>query len=201
MEFYIVNNSRFDDNGFAYGEKIGEVITGNAVKCKECGSYLTGFEWLPPHTVKLSKGKMGDVIFGTFNHFLVSEKFREIYTKHAFHGILSFEPVSIFQLGKEVVKQYYYPKIILSEVLVDIEKSEIIFDGKEQCSTCQKAGRIIKKINGLYFKSDEKIESDIFCTKMLPGDVLFSGQLKEVAKDLLNLSFIDAKHYVPSWII
>lgn len=72
MEYYIVNNRRFDNTGYAYGEKKGEIVTGNATKCEECGSFLTGLEWLPPFEVKLSKGKLGDVIFGTINHFIVS---------------------------------------------------------------------------------------------------------------------------------
>lgn len=201
MQFYVIKNSRFDDNGFSYGEEKGRVNTGLAIYCKECNSPLTMLEWLPPFEVKLSKGKLGDVIFGTYSHFLVSEKFREIYAKSLFNGILSFEPVTVFQQGKKIAIKYFYPKIILSDALVDIERSSIIFDGNEQCSTCQKAGRVIKKIQGLYFINEEKIKCDIFCTKMLPSNVLFSRQLKEATKDLLNLSFTKAEQFVPSWII
>ena len=42
---------------------------------------------------------------------------------------------------------------------------------------------------------------DIFSTKMLPGDILFSKHFKDATKDLLNLSFTTAKQYVPSWVI
>jgi len=201
MEFYIVNNSRFNNNGFAYGEEKGNVNTGDAIFCVECENPLTMLEWLPPFEIKLSKGKLGDVIFGTFNHFIVSEKFKELYQKNKFTGILTFESVTIYQKGELLIDKYYYPKIVLSDVHIDIEKSGIIFEGVEKCSTCQKAGRVIKKIKGLYFSNEEKIEYDIFCTKMLPGDMIFSKQFKDATKDLLNLSFTEVEQYVPSWII
>lgn|SRR5690606_5589059 len=201
MEFYIVNNSRFNNNGFAYGEEKGNVNTGDAIFCVECENPLTMLEWLPPFEIKLSKGKLGDVIFGTFSHFIVSEKFKELYQKNKFTGILTFEPVTIYQKGELLIDKYYYPKIVLSDVHIDIEKSGIIFEGVEKCSTCQKAGRVIKKIKGLYFSNEEKIEYDIFCTKMLPGDMIFSKQFKDATKDLLNLSFTEVEQYVPSWII
>lgn len=201
MRFYVVNNRRFDNTGFAYCEEKGEIVTGDAVKCAECGSFLTGLEWLAPYEVKLSKGKLGDVIFGTIEHFLVSEKFKVLYQKNSFTGILTFEPVTIYQKGERLIDRYYYPKIVLSDVHINIEKSGIVFEGVEKCSTCQRAGRVIKKIKGLYFSIEEKIEYDIFCTKMLPGDIIFSKQFKDVTKDLLNLSFTEVEQYVPSWVI
>lgn len=114
---------------------------------------------------------------------------------------MTFEPITIYQKGKQIIDKYYYPKIVLSDVHIDVLKSGIVFDGTEECSTCQKAGRIIKKIKGLYINSGSKTNYDIFCTKMLPGDIIFSERFKDVAKDLLNLSFTEAKQFVPSWII
>jgi hypothetical protein len=201
MGFYVVKNYRFDNNSFAFGEQKGKVIRGNAIKCEDCGSYLTMLEWLPPIEVKLSKGKLGDVIFGTFNHFLVSEKFLEIYNKGNFNGILSFEPAKLFQDGKQLKNKYFYPKILLSEVLVNIEPSRIEFNSIGHCSTCQKAGRIIKSIKGLYLVKEEEIDTDIFCTKMLPGSILFSERLKQNCEDLQNLSFVKSHEYVPSWVL
>lgn len=201
MKFYVVYNFRFDKTGFAYGEKKGKINRGKPIKCEECGSALTMLEWLSPLKVKLSKGKLGDVIFGTFSHFIVSEKFKEIYDKNNFNGVLSFEPVSIYQKGQLISDKYYYPKIILSKTLIDIEKSGVIFEGIEQCMACQKAGRVIKKINGIYFVDEIGIKEDIFCTKLLPESIIFSEQFKEAAKKLLNLSFTEAEKYIPSWII
>lgn len=201
MAFYVVENHRFDKNGFAYGEEKGHINTGDAIYCPECKSPLTMLEWLPPYEVKLSKGKLGDVIFGTYSHFIVSEKFKEQYCKNGFTGILSFEPITMYQKEKLITDRYYYPKIVLNNAYVNIEKSGIVFDGFEECSNCQKSGRVIKKIKGLYLSNEGEIECDIFCTKMLPGDILFSERFKDTAKDFLNLSFTDATQYVPSWII
>lgn len=93
MRFYVVNNTRFDSNGFAYGEEKGEINTGDAIYCPECKRPLTMLEWLPPFEVNLSNGKVGDVIFGTYSHFIVSDKFKRIYENDNFQGITSFEPV------------------------------------------------------------------------------------------------------------
>lgn len=201
MEFYVVKNTGFAENGFAYGEEKGKINTGNAIKCEECGSFLTMLQWFSPYEIKLSKGTLGDIIFGTYSHFIVSEKFKELYCKNRFSGVSTFKPVVLYQKGRRVTEKYYYPNIILNNIHIDIEKSGIVFDRFEECSTCQKAGRIIKKIKGLYFSNEEKVEYDIFCTKMLPGDILFSKRLKDTTKGLLNLSFTEAKQYVPSWII
>lgn len=92
-------------------------------------------------------------------------------------------------------------KIVLSNVSIDIEKSGIVLDGFKECSLCQKAGRVIKKIHGLYIEDREKVEDDIFCTKMLPGTVVFSERFKEIAKHLTNLTFTEAEKYVPRWVI
>lgn len=201
MNFYVVNNNRFDDNGFAYGKEKGKIITGNAIKCEECGSFLTGLKWLPPLEVKLSRVKLGDVIYGTFDHFIVSERFKDIYDKNNFSGIKSFESVVLYQKGEQITEKYFYPRITLSDTHIDIERSGIVFDGIGECSTCQKAGRVIKNMKGLYISDKLKINSDIFCTKMLPGEILFSENFKEATKDLLNLSFRSAKEYIPSWVI
>lgn len=201
MKHYVAINYRFDDTGFAFCEEKGIIRTGAAIKCEECGSFLTDLEWLPPLEVNLSKGKVGDVIFGTIKHFIVSEKFMNLYAENRFKGILSFESVTLYQKGAKLSAAYYYPKIVLSDVHVDIKKSGIVFDGVKECSTCQKAGRIIKKMKGLYLIDESQIKDDIFCTKLLPGDVVFSEQFKNAASGLSNLSFIEAQEYVPSWII
>ncbi len=201
MKFYVVRNHRFDKSSFAFGEEYGNINTGNAIKCEKCGSFLTMLEWLPPFEVKLSKGKLGDVIFGTYNHFIVSEKFKELYFENKFTGITKFEPVILYHKGNKINDKYYYPKLVLCDVHIDIKKSGIVFNGIEECSTCQKAGRVIKKIKGLYFIDEDKVKYDIFCTKMLPGDILFSEKFMVATKDFMNLSFTEAKQYIPSWVI
>ena len=120
MEIYVINNSRFDNNGFAYGQEKGDVNTGACIFCEECKSPLTMLEWLSPFEVKLSKGKLGDVIFGTYSHFIVSDKIREIYVANTFSGVLTFEPVALYQQGHKLADTYFYPKILLSDIQVDI---------------------------------------------------------------------------------
>lgn len=201
MAFYVIENHRFDKNGFAYGLEKGKVNTGEFISCEACKSPLTMLEWMAPFEVNLSNGKLGDLVFGTYSHFIVSENFKEIYCKNGFNGILAFEPVTLYLRGVRIVERYYYPKILLSNAPIDIHKSKILFEGTEECSICQKAGRVIKKINGLYFADEDIIKCDIFCTKILPNEIIFSELFKDAIKDLSNLSFKESNLFVPSWII
>jgi len=191
----------FEENGWVYGEEKGVIKTGKAIKCLECGNYLTSLEWLPPLEITLSKGQIGDVIFGTFNHFIISDKFKDIYENNGFSGVISFEPVKIYQKNNLVNKSYFYPRINLCEIDTDIEKSEIVFSGKKQCSKCQKAGRGIKKMKGLYLIGDKKIKDNIFCIKMLPGDIIVTNKFRMATKELSNLSYTLAENYKPNWLI
>lgn len=201
MSFYIINNIRFDDNHFAYGEEKGEIKTGDAIYCKECGTPLTMLEWLPPYEIKVSKKVLGDFIFGTFTHFIVSAKFKELYEQHKMSGIKSFSPVKIYYKGKLLDNEYYYPKIVLSNAKVDLVKSRLKFEGYEECDTCQKAGRVIKDMKGLCFENDDSIKEDIFFTIMLPGDVLVSERFKSLLIGLTNLFLTEASEFKPSWIL
>jgi hypothetical protein len=201
MEFYVVNNRGFANSGFAYGERSDDTQFGEAMKCEECGCFLTSLEWLPPLKVDLSKGKLGDVIYGTLNPFIVSENFKEVYESGNASGILEFRPVTIYRKGQQVHEQYYLPKIAFSGVHVDLEKSGVVQEGgTKKCSTCQKADRGLINIEGVYFSDEEVIKEDVFMVKMLPSEVFFSKRFKEAVMELTNLTFIDAKEFVPIFI-
>ncbi|PKA23062.1 hypothetical protein [Leptospira levettii] len=200
MRYYVVNNTRFDKTDFAFADRNGKVNLGVALKCEECSSYLTSFEWLPPLEAKLSKGILGDVIFGTHNHFIISEKFRSIFLDNNFKGIMSFDQVTLYQNKKVISQKYYYPRIVLSNVKIDLIKSGVEFDGNGQCNLCQKAGRTITKMKGLCFDEKNEIDTDIFITKLLPGDIVFSERLKSASTEITNLTFFESDKFIPNWL-
>jgi hypothetical protein len=198
MGFYVVNNTGFTANGFAYAMQRGMVKTGNAVKCEACGGFITMLEWLPPLEVNLYGRKVGDIIFGSVTHFIVSEKFKELYEKNGFTGIIEFRPIAMYKRGKLVEGNYFLPKIDFSSAKVDLERSGIVSKTEEDCCpVCQQAkGRDVRKINGIYLLDEDNIQEDIFCTKALFGKVIVSNKFKETMNDLSNLSFIEVTQYV-----
>lgn len=201
--FYIINNTRFDKSQYSYGTEKGKINTGNAIFCEECKSALMGLEWLPPFDIKVSNGKIGDFIFGSFPVFICSENVVSHYEKNSFKGIEEWHKVNIFK-GKELLsdKRYYYPKVTLSNIRVDIDQSKILFNGNNNCCKCQKAGRIITKMEGVLFEKNEGPSTDIFITKMLPGTVIISENAMNsiLRSDLTNISFVKAEEFKPTWL-
>jgi hypothetical protein len=89
MTFFTFDPNRFDDNKYAYAEPIEPISYGPADVCPQCGRYTSHLKWLPPRNIKLSKAAVGDFVFGSFDYFLVSERFVEAYKTSSLSGIVS----------------------------------------------------------------------------------------------------------------
>jgi hypothetical protein len=201
VKFFVIRNKRFDDSQFAYGEEFSKANTGDAVHCPECDCALTMLEWLPPFEIRVSKKKVGDVIFGSHSHFIVSANFKELYQKQELTGIDSFEKVNIYNRGKQLDLEYYFPRIFLSLAHIDLQHSGIEFKGTKTCNTCQRGGRLFEDMRGLVWQNPHQIQKDIFCSVILPGDIVVSANGKSVLSQLSNLEFIEADKYRSSWIL
>lgn len=203
MAFYIVDNPRFDDSEFAYGEDVDEINLGSALKCDLCGSTLSSLKWLPPHEIRVSRKKLGDFIYGTFPNFIVSARFESLFEKEGLTGIESFKAVTIYFRKKPLDEPYFLPEIAMSNVLIDLEESGFEFEGDERCPACQKAGSIIRKWTGIVFENAEEIDLDIFITKVLPGVVCVSQRFRDfvVENHFSNISMIEAANYGTTWTV
>lgn len=196
MSFFVVNNTRFDLGEYAYGEHLYiKYNTGPAKTCRECGNILTNREWLSPYEIKVSKKKLGDVIYGTWNHFIVSQKFKDIYEQNNCTGITSFNRVIIYFRGKQLDEKYYYTKLILSEVKTNLIKSNVKIDKQDRCNTCQLGSANLDSIDRLIFENEEIITEDIFATMILPGHLIFSERLKKLTENLNNITFTEANDF------
>lgn len=197
---YVVNNSRFDSGNFAYGEETGHRNLGDALKCPSCCKFVTAKQWLPPYSIKISQNEIGDVVFGSFDNFIVSKRFVDTFRANRLNGINRFEPVSILYRNVHTAQEYFYPQIQLLYHKIDLEKSGIgLTEGKE-CEYCQRSGRNIKAMRGLVFLGDRDIEDDIFNPVFLPGTIVVSSRFKSVMETMSNLTFISAEDYIPSYL-
>ena len=201
--FYIINNHRFDKNGFAYGE---ERINnrGDCLYCPECADIVSLLQWMPPYEVNLSGGKFGDFVFGTIDTCLVSNKFKQIYEENGFRGIENFEPCVLYKRNKKLDLQYYYLKIPLINARVNIKKSKMVFENEKgkkvypNCSTCQRAGEL-KDMRGFFLEKESIITEDIFIP-YFTSEIFFSERLKQATSELTNLKLIEANKYIPIYI-
>jgi len=202
MKYYIINNELFDNTEFAYSERFGKINSGEAIRCNECGSFLSMLKWLPPYQLKVSKKNLGDFIFGTQNGFVLSEKAKTLFEQSGQKGLNNFKKVELYYKMVKLESNYYYPEITLSDVRINIKKSGLRFDSQKECDCCQKAGRIIKDMKGVFFENENQINEDVFFTKMLSGTITVSENFISFVNKykLTNLKFIEVEKYIPVWL-
>lgn len=201
MNFYVINNNLFDDDFFAYGEDFGDLNLGPTLKCEVCGCNLTSLQWLPPYEIRVSRKKLGDFIFGTFENFMVSSRFRKQFEKEGLKGIRSFRPISLYFRKKLLDEEYYFPEIELADVAIDWEQSEVVFDGDKECPKCFRAGRIVTGMKALIFKQPDKIDLDIFNPQSFTELVVSERFRDFVSRNkFTNLLMIESSKFKPSWI-
>lgn len=202
MAHYFVENPRFDTSEFGYGDHFGATNFGPAQVCESCGSFLTMLRWISPHRMKVSRRTLGDFVFGTFVNFIVSSRFRALYQQEQLTGIQAFHPVEAYFRSSRLAESYFYPEIIMSDARIDLELSGFEFNnGQSECEACQKNGRIIRKWDGVYFEQPDKIDFDVFNTKVLGETPVVSERFKEVVQGhrLSNISLIISSKYSTTW--
>lgn len=201
MHFYVVSNPRFNDDKFSYGEQPDDFNKGSALKCEECGNYLTMLKWLPPFNIKVSKNFLGDFIFGTYPGFIVSSKFKSLYEKAGLSGIIEFNSVTLYYEGKHLEVEYYYPEIVLSDAKVDLDKSGIEYNPVELCPKCQKGPMRFSNMKGLFFTDENKLLYDVFNNNVVGREVVSENfKIFIERNNISNLSLIEATNYKPSWV-
>jgi hypothetical protein len=158
-------------------------------------------KWLPPHAIRVSRYRVGDIIVGTFVNIIVSSRFKFLFEQSKLKGIESFHPVAVYLRKDLVDEEYFYPAIEMSNFLVDLTKSGFEFEGSKRCSACQKGGSVIRKWKGIIFERPEEIDLDIFNIKVLGETPIVSQRFYDFAVEhqFSNLAMIDASKYGTTW--
>lgn len=207
MDFYVIDTSnRFVDKIYAYGEELNHE-TGDFLKCKICGVPVSMREWLSPRTVKLSKPKYGDFIFGTFSTFLCSERFKDLYTKSKLKGIIDFQPVDILKINRKKANSpepptYFNVVIAIGEGRIDEIKSKMVKEyDQPKCNYCMSG--IIESFEGVYIDVKTWDGKDIFYPRGLPGTIVITSHFYDflVKNNFTNISVVPSKEYKPKWIL
>lgn len=200
MQFYIMQNKRFNDVDYAYGEQI-DLRTGDFDKCEFCGLPISMRKWLQPRKVKLSKPSFGDFVYGTFPAFLVSERFREEYNRSGLNGILNFDEVEVVKVNNKRFDllnppQYYHVTIVRSKSLIDEELSKLVRDGEPECNVCRTGG-ILQSLDGIFLLPGTWGGEDIFYANGLSGIIITSNRFREfvLSNKFTNVNLLPSEDY------
>jgi hypothetical protein len=139
----------------------------------------------------------------TGDELLVSERFKETYTRAGLTGLLSFEPVLVIKVKRHRKfigdpPRYFVADVVRSETTVDVEASEKEWDGGEEaCPVCfhRKGGTFVRQ-KRVVIKSETWTGHDIFHAR---GGARFvaSKRMKEIceANGITNAVWIPASEY------
>jgi hypothetical protein len=177
---------------------------GPAPLCPGCGGFIGLLQWLPPFRVELETwGKeFGDVMH-TGDELLVSEQFKETYTRAGLTGLLAFEPVEVIKVKRHRKfmgdpPRYFMADVVRSETTVDVEASGKEWDGGEEaCPVCfhRKGGTFLRQ-KRVVIKPETWTGHDIFHAR---GGARFvaSKRMKEIceANRIKNAVWIPASEY------
>lgn len=177
---------------------------GSAPRCPVCGEVIGLLRWLPPFRVELETwGKEFGDVMQTGDELVVSERFKEIYTKGNLTGLLGFEPVEVIKVKRhrKLVREpprYYMAEVVRSETTVDVAASGKEWDGgEEECPVCfhRRNGTFLRQ-KRVVIKSGTWTGHDIFHAR---GGARFvaSNRMKDIceANGIKNVVWIPAGEY------
>ncbi len=201
MKLYVLDKrNRFNDSDYCFAEPVDQK-TGDFEKCESCGLAVGSRQWLPPHIVKFSKSTCGDMVFGSFTTFLVSDRFKKAFEESGMTGVKSFEPVKILKVrGKDIstldLPDYYYVTLARSRARVDDSLSELVREGDVSCELCR-GGGIIKSFRKIVLERETWDGGDIFFSSGLPGTIITSNRFFEFVQEhgFTNVKLVMAEEY------
>src|SRR5262245_23837030 len=177
---------------------------GPAPRCPACDKFVGLLRWLPPFRVELDTwGKEFGDVMDTGDELLVSERFKEMYTKANLTGLLGFESVEVIKVKRHrkligEPPRYFMAEVVRSETTVDVVASGKEWDGgEEECPICfdRKGGTFLRQ-KRVVIKSGTWTGHDIFHAR---GGARFvaSKRMKDIceATSIKNTVWIPAGEY------
>jgi hypothetical protein len=175
---------------------------GDAPRCPKCRNYIGGRKWLPPYRVELELvgGGFGDVVFGTRDSVLISERFRDLFQAAGLRGLEGFDPVEVVRVkgarkAKEQSPRYYRVDIARGQASIDDVASGIERDRPVTCDLCRASGP--RRAKRLALVPGSWSGADIFYAHGLAGRIFASDRFKIFCDSnaIRNAALISAEDY------
>ncbi len=195
MIFYRLNIPSFTQYKYAWAESPDDAnISEEYYKCPKCDSPVSMLHFKPPCEIEIYQPrKVGDFVSGVIPcDIIVSERFKEEYTKSNLKGFKNFFELKVTKLGSKGNKQYSGPKLFGGNIeipltQVDYNKMEVKWDDRPQKGYCDLCGPGGGGINGIV-KSHECIsiiEStwtglDFFIPINFSGNIMITEKAKNM---------------------
>lgn len=210
MRFYVLEpvGGLMFGTKWAYGEPVGTRVFGDGRHCPFCGRPITGYEWQPPHRIKLSSAKpekWGDFVWGAGFDLMVSNRFKQIYELEGLNGIEYFyPPVDIIRVGTrkagdlpEGIPIYHLVSIRWNGANLDDQESEVKRKPEKPPLCPYHRGGIIY-LKQMILQPDSWDGSDIFLAGGgLDSAIIVSQRFYDIVKkySLTNAWLIPAENY------
>lgn len=195
MKFYVLTSPLFDDKDYAFAEPKDDQY-GDFPECETCGKPIGQREWLRPRTVRLSRKRVGDVVFGSIFPFLISTRACKVFDDEKIKGLGPVERVYPTNSNVEL----FLPRIARGALLVDEASSGFKRDEVGVCPVCHIGGTIT------YFEKlvpigDSWNDLELFILPQLPGTIVSEERFVKVVKDyqLANFRFTPIAEYRCPW--
>lgn len=210
MRFYVlepVGGIMFGTK-WAYGEQVAPIVQGDGRDCPFCGRTIGGYEWLPPHRIKLSSAKRekwGDFVWGAGFDLMVSSRFKKLYEAEGLNGIEHFyAPAEIVRVGTrktgdlpEGVPTYHLVRIRWNGANLDDQASEVKRKPEKPPLCPYHRGGIVS-FEQMVLQPDSWDGSDIFLAGGgLNSAIMVSQRFHDLAQNyrLANAWLVPAGHY------
>lgn len=181
------------------------INNGPAPKCNACGKFTGMLTWLPPFRVELEavKGVLGDIVFGSGNDLLVSEKFTNAWNADHMRGLSGFEPVEVLKVNHQSTEKgehkYYHVSIATADLAIDQNKSNLKWEPETVCKQCR-TGDLLLSWDRIVFEQAE-IKENIFYAIGLPGAIFVDDKFRDFYRrnKIINCPLIPAEDYSKVW--
>lgn len=176
----------------------------DAIRCEICGSARTLLRVVPPWKVTLEcddRG-FGDIVFGSQEGFIASERFRSLWELEKLSGIESFEPIEVLKIKRRRKfsgdpPPYFHASIVATDATIDEELSEVNWMRPPTCKECRNG--IVNGWNRVIFKPETLVPFDLFHPRWPRSLTVASEHFKEFVErhGITNSRLIPCEEHVP----
>lgn len=203
MQFYVLGNLRLDEGPYeSRASAMKPENVGEASKCPICHQWVSMIPWLPPYHAEIivHGQKLGDLVKGYGESFLVSDRFRRAWLEEKLQGIDVFSSVKRLRVRparlRNTAPPYYHIAVRLFDVMVDVEHSRIEYRYPINCPRCK--GGACDSVRGFALDETTWRGEDIFEACGMSGIFIVSDRVRALRDKhgLTNINLTPIEEYL-----
>jgi hypothetical protein len=204
MRFFVMETLLGGEHDTVFST-IAPTNVGPAPRCPQCGDGVGMLSWEPPYRgeLELYGRDFADLMEGSGNDLLVTERFAEDFKKEGLKGLSGFHPVEVVRVRRKrrgpkpgPPPRYLFVTTAYGQPAIDMERSRIKGSTPMTCSWCRYVGP--DAIDGLALEEGTWGGEDVFRPRGLSGTVIVSERFVRFAERhaLSHMTFVPIEKYV-----